>query len=126
MAVFDSRHQGMTVLLVLVVLVNDNPPMLSANTTNITLKESGSLSSAIGMVADLRLTDVDRHEVIMMMNAQIQGVRQPEEEFITWYFNHQWIRSNNSWLNLTDTGTVGDFQVSASMSSCLWAGCASY
>ena len=98
----------------------DHPPMLSANTTAITILE-GDFSSPIGMVADLRLTDVDRHEVIMMMNAQLQGVLDPEEEFITWYFNNQWIRSNNGWLNLTDTGTVDDFQVGTLMSSCLWA-----
>ena len=104
----------------------DFPPMLSANTTNITLKESLSLTSPIGMVADLRLTDADRHEVIMMMNAQLQGVLDPEEEFIKWYFNNQWIRSNNGWLNLTDTGTVGDFEVSTCISLCLWAGHDSY
>jgi hypothetical protein len=89
-------------------------PVLTAHNTthiNITEGKEKAISSPIATIADLRLTDTCRHEVIMKMEAWLLGAREPSREFITWTFNDMVIRSNHSRLILVDTGTVDDFQV---------------
>lgn len=109
--VFDGSHRGMTAVLVIVVLVNDNPIQLEAAfDTSITLVEGGNLTSRIGMVAGLVLSDADNEETLTQLSVTLSGAREPGSENIAVVLDGELTESSTS-VMYDQPGGLSDYQV---------------
>ena len=84
-------------MLVIVVMVNDNPIQLEAAlNTSISLVEGGNLTSGIGAVAGLMLSDGDKEEILTHLNVSLSGQLEPTRESISAEIEGEQITSRNS------------------------------
>ena len=109
--VFDGSHRGMTVVLVIVVVINDNPVQLEAAfATSVSLMEGGNLTSRIGTVAGLMLSDADEEEILTHINVSLSGVLEPTTEYISVVIEGQLAESSYS-ITYEQPGSLSDYQV---------------
>jgi len=109
--VFDGSHQGMTAVLVIVVMVNDNPIQLEAAlNTSISLVEGGNLTSRIGAVAGLMLSDGDKEEILTHLNVSLSGQLEPTRESISAEIEGEQITSRSS-ITYEQPGSLSDYEV---------------
>lgn len=109
--VFDGVHQGMTAVFVIVVIINDNPIQLEAVfPTSISLVEGGNLTSRVGMVAGLTLSDGDKNEVLTHLNVSLFGPMEPLSESVSIVIEGELMESSNN-ITYDQPGSLSDYQV---------------
>lgn len=109
--VFDGSHRGMTAVLVIVVLVNDNPVQLEAAfDTSIALVEGGNLTSRVGVIAGLMLSDDDKEEILTQLSVSLSGAREPMSESIAVVLEGELTESSAS-VMYNQPGSLSDYQV---------------
>ena len=78
---FDGRHRDITAVIIIVVLVNDNPLMIEADTQRLTFTE-GDVVLAVGVESGLRLLDGDRDATVAYLRVSLEGSLEPTREFV--------------------------------------------
>ena len=78
---FDGRHRDITAVIIIVVLVNDNPLMIQADTQRLTYTE-GDVVLAVGVDSGLRLLDSDRDATVVYLRVSLEGSLEPTREFV--------------------------------------------
>ena len=112
--VFDGTHQGRTAVFVIVVVINDNPIQLEAAlATSISLVEGGNLTSRVGTVAGLTLSDGDREEVLTHLNISLSGLMEQLSESVSIEIEGKLMESSNS-ITYDRPGSLSDYQVCSS------------
>ena len=98
-------------MLVIVVMVNDNPIQLEAAlNTSISLVEGGNLTSGIVAVAGLMLSDGDKEEILTHLNVSLSGQLEPTRESISAEIEGEQSTSRNS-ITYEQPGSLSDYEV---------------
>lgn len=77
----DGIHQDMTAVLVIVVLINDNPLTLQSDTTRLTYSE-GDAAIPAGVLSGVTLMDGDRDALVESLEIGLSGVLQSGSEAV--------------------------------------------
>lgn len=78
---FDGLHRDITAVIVIVVLVSDNPIMIDAAERQLTFIE-GDVALDIGQQSGIILTDVDREPMVTSMEIKLENALEADREFL--------------------------------------------
>lgn len=77
----DGMHRDMTAVIVVVILTNDSPLSLRADTTRLTFTE-GDLAVSVGALSGVTLMDADREALVESLAVRLSGAREGGAEML--------------------------------------------
>ena len=110
--VSDGLQQDVTVVIIIVVLVDDNPLMIQVNTSQLIFTE-GDMSLAVGLMSGVSLVDADRDAFVENLTISLIGSRDQENEFLS--INASYITDSEipdgSMIRISSRSSLSNYQV---------------
>lgn len=110
--VSDGTHEDVTVVIVIVILVDDNPLTIRVGIPQLVYTE-GDGSLAVGALSEVALVDIDRDPLIDNLTITLTGSQDQENEFLS--INASSITNevipNGSVIRLSRRSTLTNYQV---------------
>jgi hypothetical protein len=110
--VSDGLQQDVTIVIVIVFLVDDNPFMIQVSTPRLVFTE-GDMSLAVGLMSGVRLVDADRDAYVENLTISLVGSRDQENEFLS--INASYITDSEipdgSMIRISSRSSLSNYQV---------------
>ena len=114
--VSDGIHQDMTAVIVIVLSSNDNQITIQVERPAVVYTE-GEVSIAVGELSGFSLSDMDREAVVVRMSFSLVGALDSQREFLvvdTTSIGGDGLKDGTV-IELNETSSLGNYQVSSSM-----------
>ena len=80
-SISDGLQQDATIVIIIVISVNDNKPILQVSTPRVVYTEGDNISP-VGVQTGLTVIDDDRNAVIENVTITLSGILEPDNEFL--------------------------------------------